>query len=257
MLREAGVAATDLTGKVAVVTGASRGLGRVMAGQLAAAGARVAVVYRAQSDAAQEVVDGIVAAGGEARAVQADVRSSGAVQEMVRQVQESWNTIDILVNNAGIARDGLLARMSEADWHDVIETHLTGAFLCSKAVLRGMMRRRWGRIINVSSLAGLSGNAGQCNYAAAKAGLIGFTRSLAQEVGSRKITVNAVAPGFVETDMTAGLAEEWKQEAIKRTPIGRFGQPDEVASMVVYLASDAAAYITGQVISIDGGLGMR
>jgi 3-oxoacyl-[acyl-carrier protein] reductase len=199
----------------------------------------------------------MVAAGGEACALQADVRSSDAVQEMVRQVQEAWGTIDILVNNAGIARDGLLARMSEADWHDVIETHLTGAFLCSKAVLRGMMRRRWGRIINVSSLAGLAGNAGQCNYAAAKAGLIGFTRALAQEVGSRKITVNAVAPGFVETDMTAGLAKEWKQAAIKRTPVGRFGQPDEVASMVVYLASDAAAYITGQVISIDGGLGMR
>jgi 3-oxoacyl-[acyl-carrier protein] reductase len=217
----------------------------------------VAVVYRAQADAAQAVVDGIAAGGGEACALQADVRSSDAVREMVRQVQESWDRIDILVNNAGIARDGLLARMSEADWHDVIETHLTGAFLCSKAVLRGMMRRRWGRIINVSSLAGLAGNAGQCNYAAAKAGLIGFTRALAQEVGSRKITVNAVAPGFVETDMTAGLAGEWKQEAIKRTPVGRFGEPGEVASMVVYLASDAAAYITGQVISIDGGLGMR
>jgi 3-oxoacyl-[acyl-carrier protein] reductase len=228
-----------------------------MAEQLAAAGARVAVVYRARADAAQEVVDGIVAAGGEACAFQADVRSSDAVGEMIRRVQSAWDTIDVLVNNAGITRDGLLARMSEADWHDVIETHLTGAFLCSKAVLRGMMRRRWGRIINVSSLAGLAGNAGQCNYAAAKAGLVGFTRALAKEVGSRKITVNAIAPGFVETDLTAGLAEAWKQEAIKRTPIGRFGQASEIASMVVYLASDAAAFITGQVISIDGGLGMR
>jgi 3-oxoacyl-[acyl-carrier protein] reductase len=176
---------------------------------------------------------------------------------MVQRVQAEWDRIDVLVNNAGIARDGLLARMSEADWHDVIETHLTGAFLCSKAVLRGMMRRRWGRIINVSSLAGLAGNAGQCNYAAAKAGLIGFTRALAKEVGPRKITVNAVAPGFVETDMTAQLTEQWRQEAIKLTPAGRFGEPQEVASMVVYLASDAAAFITGQVISIDGGLGMR
>jgi 3-oxoacyl-[acyl-carrier protein] reductase len=176
---------------------------------------------------------------------------------MVRQVLEAWDAVDILVNNAGIARDGLLARMSEADWHDVIETHLTGAYLCSKAVLRRMMRRRWGRIINVSSLAGLAGNAGQCNYAAAKAGLIGFTRSLAREVGSRKITVNAVAPGFIETDMTAGLDEAWKEEALQRTPVGRFGEPDEVAAMVAYLASDAGAFITGQVISIDGGLGMR
>jgi 3-oxoacyl-[acyl-carrier protein] reductase len=246
-----------LSGKVALVTGASRGLGRAKAEQLADAGARVAVVYRVRDDAAREVVDGIEAAGGEACAYQADVRSSDAVREMVRQVQESWGAVDILVNNAGIARDGLLARMSEADWHDVIETHLTGAFHCSKAVLRGMMRRRWGRIINLSSLAGLAGNAGQCNYAAAKAGLIGFTRALAKEVGTRNITVNAIAPGFIETDMTSGLAEAWKQEALKRTPVGRFGEPGEVASMVVYLASDAAAYVTGQVISIDGGLGMR
>jgi 3-oxoacyl-[acyl-carrier protein] reductase len=246
-----------LDGKVALVTGASRGLGRAMAEQLAAAGARVVVVYRAQADAAQQVVDGIVTAGGEARAIQSDVRSPEAVQEMVRQVQEDWDSIDILVNNAGITRDGLLARMSEADWHDVIETHLTGAFLCSKAVLRRMMRRRWGRIINVSSVAGLAGNAGQCNYAAAKAGLVGFTRALAKEVGARNITVNAVAPGFIETDMTAELAAEWRQEALKLTPLGRFGMPGEVASMVVYLASDAAAFITGQVISLDGGLGMR
>jgi 3-oxoacyl-[acyl-carrier protein] reductase len=251
------VSEQGLAGKVALVTGASRGLGRAVAERFAAGGVRVAVVYRARADAAQQVVDGIQSVGGEARAFQADVRSSSAVQEMVRQVLEAWDVVDILVNNAGIARDGLLARMSEEDWHDVIETHLTGAYLCSKAVLRGMMRRRWGRIINVSSLAGLAGNAGQCNYAAAKAGLIGFTRSLAKEVGARNITVNAVAPGFIETDMTAGLAEAWKQEALKMTPVGRFGEPEEVAAMVAYLASDAAAFITGQVISIDGGLGMR
>jgi 3-oxoacyl-[acyl-carrier protein] reductase len=246
-----------LAGKVALVTGASRGLGRAIAERFAAASVRVAVVYRARADAAQQVVEGIRSAGGKARAFQADVRSSTAVQEMVRQVLEAWDAVDILVNNAGIARDGLLARMPEEDWHDVIETHLTGAYLCSKAVLRGMMRRRWGRIINVSSLAGLAGNAGQCNYSAAKAGLIGFTRSLAKEVGARNITVNAVAPGFIETDMTAGLAEAWKQEALKLTPVGRFGEPDEVAAMVAYLASDAGSFITGQVISIDGGLGMR
>lgn len=247
----------SLSGKVALVTGASRGLGRAMAEQLAGVGAQVAVIYRERQDAAHEVVDGIGAAGGEACAYQADVRSWEAVQEVVRQVQAAWDSIDILVNNAGIARDGLLARMSEADWHDVIETHLTGAFHCSKAVLRGMMRQRWGRIVNISSLSGLAGNAGQCNYAAAKAGLVGFTRALAKEVGARNITVNAIAPGFIETDMTAGLAESWKQEALRLTPVGRFGTPDEVAAMVVYLASDAAAYITGQVISIDGGLGMR
>ena len=249
--------AANLSGKVALVTGASRGLGRAMAERLAAVGARVVVVYLAQADAAQRVVDGIVAAGGEARAIQADVRSLGAVQEMVRQVQADWDSIDILVNNAGITRDGLLARMSEADWRDVIETHLTGAFLCSKAVLRRMMRRRWGRIINISSVAGLAGNAGQCNYAAAKAGLIGFTRSLAKEVGARKITVNAVAPGFVETDMTADLASEWREQVLSVTPVGRFGLPTEVASLVAYLCSEEAAYITGQVISVDGGLGMR
>jgi 3-oxoacyl-[acyl-carrier protein] reductase len=246
-----------LSDRVALVTGASRGIGRAIAEQLASAGARVAVIYLNRADAAAQVVDALQAVGGDAWAVQADVRSAQAVQAAVRQIEEKWGSVDILVNNAGITRDGLLARMSEEDWHAVIETHLTGAFHCSKAVLRKMMRRRWGRIINITSVSGLAGNAGQTNYAAAKAGLVGFTRSLAREVGSRNITVNAVAPGFVETDMTADLAEEWKQEALKLTPVGRFGVPGEVASLVVYLASDAAGYITGQVISIDGGLGMR
>ena len=248
---------TMLSDRVALVTGASRGIGRAIAEQLAAAGARVAVVYLSRADAAARVVDAIQSAGGDAWAVQADVRSAQAVQAMARQIEQKWGAVDILVNNAGITRDGLLARMTEEDWHAVIETHLTGAFHCSKAVLRKMMRRRWGRIVNITSVSGLAGNAGQTNYAAAKAGLVGFTRSLAREVGSRNITVNAVAPGFVETDMTAELAEDWKREALKLTPVGRFGVPGEVASLVVYLASDAAGYITGQVISIDGGLGMR
>ena len=240
-----------------MVTGSSRGIGRAIAERLASLGARVAVNYVARAEAAADVVATIGSAGGTALAVCADVRSAEAVQAMVRQIEEAWDGIDILVNNAGVTRDGLLARMSEQDWQAVIETNLGGAFRCTKAVLRKMMRRRWGRIINVSSVAGLAGNAGQANYAAAKAGLIGFTRSVAKEVGARKITVNAVAPGFIETEMTADLQDDWKQQVLDITPAGRFGAPVEVAEMVAFLASDAAAYITGQVISIDGGLGMR
>jgi len=246
-----------MQGRVALVTGASRGIGRAIAEQLAACGARVAVNYVANAEAAADVVARIRSTGGEAIPVQADVRSADAVEEMVLQVGEGLGPVDILVNNAGITRDGLLARMPEVDWLDVIDTNLTGTFHCIRAVLRHMMRRRWGRIINISSVAGLAGNAGQVNYAAAKAGLIGLTRSVAKEVASRNITANAVAPGFVETDLTSGLQEQWRAQVLSVTPVGRFGTPEEVAAMVAFLASDAAAYITGQVISVDGGLGMR
>ena len=246
-----------LEGRTALVSGASRGIGRAIAERLASLGAAVAINYVSRSDAAAEVVQGIESRQGQAMAVQADVSNGESVAGMVAAIEERFGPVQILVNNAGITRDGLFARMSEQDWRAVIDTNLTGAFLCTKAVLRKMMRQRWGRIVNVSSVAGLAGNAGQANYAAAKAGLIGFTRSLAKEVGARQITVNAVAPGFVETDMTAGLEDEWRDRALALTPVGRFGQPDEVASTVAYLCTDEAAYITGQVISIDGGLGMR
>ncbi|MBN1139269.1 MAG: 3-oxoacyl-[acyl-carrier-protein] reductase [Anaerolineae bacterium] len=245
------------SGRVALVTGASRGIGRAIAERLAAGGYRVAINYLARADAALDGVASIRAGGGTALAIQADVRLGDAVRAMVTQVEEQLGPIDVLVNNAGITRDGLFVRMAEQDWRDVIDTNLNGAFNCTQAVLRTMMRRRWGRIVNVSSVAGLAGNAGQANYAAAKAGLVGFTRALAKEVGVRNITVNAVAPGFIETDMTADLKQEWKQQAIAMTPVGRFGQARDVAAAVAFLVSDEAAYVTGQVISVDGGLGMR
>jgi 3-oxoacyl-[acyl-carrier protein] reductase len=241
-------------GRVALVTGASRGIGRAIAEHLAGLGHRVAVGYQTRGEAAAGVVAGIVASGGEAFAVAADVADEAAVGGMFDEVKERLGPVEILVNNAGITRDGLIMRMSAADWDAVIAADLRSAFLCSRAAMRDMLRARWGRIVSISSVVGLSGNPGQANYAAAKAGLIGFTKSVAREVGSRGITVNAVAPGFIETEMTGGLDEATRVSILSGIAVGRFGSPEEVASAVGYLASDPAGYVTGQVLVVDGGM---
>jgi 3-oxoacyl-[acyl-carrier protein] reductase len=246
----------DLSGKVALVTGAGRGIGRATALKLGAAGARVAVNYNTSEAAAEEVVGAIASDGGEARSIKADVSKSDEVEEMVNALVKDWSRIDILVNNAGITRDNLMMRMSQEEWDAVLDTNLRSAYFCSRAVLRPMLRNRWGRIICLSSVVGLTGNTGQANYAAAKAGLIGFTKSLAKEVGGRNITANAIAPGFIQTDITAGLPDELKEAMLKAIPAERYGEPDDVANAIVFLASDLASYITGQVINVDGGMVM-
>lgn len=244
----------SLRNKVAIVTGASRGIGKAIALELSKLGANVVVNYASSSHAAEEVVDTITKAGGSAIALQADVSKADEVERLLDSVLAKFNRVDILVNNAGITRDTLLLRMKPEDWQAVIDLNLTGVFLCTRAASKVMLKQRSGRIINITSVAGLMGNPGQANYSAAKAGVIGFTKTIAKEFASRGITVNAVAPGFIATDMTTHVKAE---EILKFIPLGRYGQPEEVAGMVRFLAADsAAAYITGQVFNVDGGMVM-
>ncbi|MEK5079610.1 3-oxoacyl-[acyl-carrier-protein] reductase [Solibacillus sp. FSL W7-1436] len=245
-----------LTGKCAVVTGASRGIGRAIALQLASEGAKVVVNYSGSEQKAQEVVEEIKANGGEAIAVQANVADADSVQNLMKSALDTYGSIDILVNNAGITRDNLLMRMKDDEWDDVINTNLKGVFLCTKAVTRQMMKQRAGRIINISSIVGVAGNAGQANYVAAKAGVIGLTKTTAQELASRNILVNAIAPGFITTEMTEGLPEDLKEGMLKQIPLAKLGQPEDIAKAVVFFASDSANYITGQTLQIDGGMVM-
>ncbi|MCH7320902.1 MULTISPECIES: 3-oxoacyl-[acyl-carrier-protein] reductase [Solibacillus] len=245
-----------LMGKCAIVTGASRGIGRAIALELASQGARVVVNYSGSVEKAKQVVEEIQANGGEAIAVQADVANGESVQQLMQTALETYGSIDILVNNAGITRDNLLMRMKDDEWDDVINTNLKGVFLCTKAVTRQMMKQRAGRIINISSIVGVAGNPGQANYVAAKAGVIGLTKTTAQELASRNILVNAIAPGFITTEMTDGLPEDLKQAMLKQIPLAKLGQPEDIAKAVTFFASDSANYITGQTLQIDGGMVM-
>ncbi|MBK8047918.1 MAG: 3-oxoacyl-[acyl-carrier-protein] reductase [Anaerolineales bacterium] len=246
----------DLTGKVALVTGSGSGIGAAIAKELAAAGAKVAVHYRGNAAGAEAVVAQIREQGGTAALFKADVSDTEQAVQLVKAVQTELGGLDILVNNAGTTRDTLLMTMKEEEWDVVIDTNLKSVYAMSKAAMRGMLRQKWGRIINITSVVGISGQAGQANYAASKAGIIGFTKSLAREIASRNITVNAVAPGFVPTQLTDVLTEEQRAGILANTPVGRMGAPEEIAWAVLFLAADRSAFITGHVLSVDGGLVM-
>jgi len=246
----------DLKGQVALVTGGSRGIGKRIALTLAQAGAHVAINFVSNRSLAEEVVEQIRSLGQQSLCIQADVKVEEQVSQMIEKVSRELGKINILVNNAGVTRDNLIMRMSREEWQEVVDVNLTGAFLCSRAVVRDMVKQRSGAIINISSVVGLRGNPGQSNYCSAKAGLIGLTKSLARELASRNIRVNAVAPGYILTDMTERLSEELKSRILDYIPLGGFGDPQDVADVVLFLASPMARYITGQIILVDGGMGI-
>ena len=245
---------SDIEGKIALVTGASKGIGRAIALELANKGARVAINYHTSHKAAEDVVGVIIDRGGEAVAIKADVSQLDQVLRMVESIENTWGSVDILVNNAGIINDNLLVRMTDEAWEKVIATNLNGTFYCTRAVVRKMLQKRWGRIISIGSVVGIRGNIGQSNYAASKAGVIGFTKALAKEVASRNITVNMVAPGYISTDTVDVLSQDLKDRILTWIPQGHFGEVDDVAHMTAFLATQQANYITGQIISVDGGM---
>lgn len=245
---------SDIEGKAALVTGASKGIGRAISLELARLGVKVAVNYNSSKSEAQEVVQAINEMGGDAFAVRADVSDLDQVNAMVNKVNDEWGGVNILVNNAGIINDGLLMRMSDEQWHRVMGVNLNGTFFCTRATLRHMVRERWGRVINIGSVVGIRGNVGQTNYSSSKAAIIGFTKSLAKEVATRNITVNAVTPGYISTETVAGLTQRQKDTIMTWIPQGKFGNTEDIANMVGYLASEKASYVTGQIISVDGGM---